>query len=275
MEVTVGQIAFDVLVLLYFPLLLSWGVKIMIEILNGLTLKTLGIQIRRAVATLFFPGIVAHELMHAFAARAVGLQVNPYGTLAFGVEDRWGGTIRNLRSMRQAFIIAYAPMLLLPLWVVLVALHNLVFSLFAAVGVTWLILGYWWLLISLLVFGYPSPKDLALPWTTAVIAYPKTTVTLSVAAFCSLIAIPVWGWIVPLTNLSIFTAVVLAQRIETDQRPDHYKKDGSAEDKDKNDYEDIEPTLHVIENPGYASLQKPTDAEVASQEEEELEFEVF
>ena len=209
MAVSIGGLIATVAYLLFFPLLLSWLSQLLIEVGSGIFARFFNINARRLIASLFFPGIILHELAHTFTAKMFKLQLSTYAIFTFTGRDAWGGVVRDLRKVHQAFIIGYAPIIYIFLWDALFLFENILRLFLIEIDAGWLILVYWWILISLLFFGFPTPQDLIAPWITFTTIYPKTFVVILLALVGSLVAIPFWGWVPSVINCGLFFLFLL------------------------------------------------------------------
>ncbi len=196
-----GSIQITLLVILtLFFLRFLW------EILMDLLFK----DVKRYINWFFFFGSFLHLLWHALIIKLLGYEVKVNFNMYMLSEDFASQSLSgDLKNVWHAFLIGIAPLINFIFLIFFLHFSQEIEQYFTWIGMQGSFLLVLYIKICLIFFGLPELSDLLLPFTTATAKHSEAIFLFLIGLFCFIIALGIWGWLIPLINFLIYSGVVL------------------------------------------------------------------
>lgn len=190
----------------FLVILLVFVLKLLFEIISEWLLKGL----KKYLKWIFLPGSFMHTFSHALAIRFLGYDVRVNFHMSFTLDDMSSMSLSgDLKNTWHAFLIGFAPLLNIVVVLLLIQFHESCRIYFEFINFPpgeWLII---YLKISFILFALPDFGDITLLFVTATAKHTELLFLAMVSFFCYVIAIPVWGYLIPSINYALFNVVLL------------------------------------------------------------------
>ncbi|MHA1667510.1 MAG: hypothetical protein ACTSUR_02535 [Candidatus Heimdallarchaeaceae archaeon] len=193
--------------LTFLAILTLFITKIVWDFIFDLFLK----NVKKYLDILFLPGSFLHKLWHSLVIKMLGYKVKVNFHMSFTLGDVSSQSISGeIKNTFHAFLIGIAPILNFGFVAVLIHFHPDFTAFFELVnfqpyGEILII----YLIVCFVYFGLPDWGDLTLPFTTATAKHSEIIFLLIAGFICFIIAMSIWGWLIPLINYILYCIVLI------------------------------------------------------------------
>ena len=167
-------------------------------------------NIKKYLNYLAFPGAFMHQLFHSLAIKMLGYKVKVNFHMSFSLRDVTSQSLSGeLKNVWHAWIIGVAPIFNFAIAALLIHFHPDFKEFFIWIDFPY---GQWiiaYLIFCFIYFGMPDFSDLMLPFTTLTARHVELVFLLIAGFFCFVIAVGVWGWLIPLINFLLYCIVLI------------------------------------------------------------------
>ena len=177
-------------------------VKLIFDIIIDIFFK----NAKKYLLAFFFLGAVFHQLCHNIMSKLLGYEIMVIYSLDYS--ENYGRYLdKQIKSIKDAFLIGYAPFLNIALIWLMILFHPTVKNHFLSIDFYVGTILYTYLLISMVFFSLPDFNDLLLPFITATSKHSELVFLFILSLLLTFFSISVWGWIIPTINFFICTIV--------------------------------------------------------------------